>query len=108
MQSTIQIKGLTYRDAAILSEKIQAAIVEGAKALILDMSAVAHMDSAGVGQLVHGYSNAQAKGIPLVLVGAHCLVVETLRLMDLLQFLPLYDTVEQAQAGLLERSGTGD
>ena len=73
---------------------------ETAPALILDFTAVAYVDSAGLGALVGAYIAAQKSKRALVLVGLNDKVKTLLEMTHLTQMFPTYPTLELAEAAL--------
>lgn len=69
------------------------------KDLILDLSGVPYVDSAGVGVLVAGGVGRQAHGCRLLLAGANERVKTTIHVTRVEGFFQFYDTLEAALAG---------
>jgi anti-sigma B factor antagonist len=81
----------------LLKDKVQSLIQQGNKNIIIDLSGVSYVDSAGLGQLVQAYATTKNKG------GALKLVNVTKRLKDLLvvtKLLTVFDTFENEAAAL--------
>ena len=76
------------------------ALVRGSTAptLILDLTQVPYIDSAGIGVLVGAYVTHQKDGRRLALVGVTTRVRNTMQVTRVEQFFQFYDTVEAAQA----------
>lgn len=70
-----------------------------APTLILDLSQVPYIDSAGIGALVGAYVNHQKDGRRLALVGVTTRVRNTMQVTHVEQFFPFYDSIAAAQAG---------
>jgi len=68
-----------------------------APTLILDLTQVPYIDSAGIGALVGAYVNHQKDGRRLALVGVTDRVRSTMQVTHVEQFFPFYDTVAVAQ-----------
>ena len=66
--------------------------------LILDLTQVPFIDSAGIGALVGAYVNHQKDGRRLALVGVTKRVRDTMQVTHVEQFFAFYDTVAAAQA----------
>jgi anti-sigma B factor antagonist len=66
--------------------------------LILDLTQVPYIDSAGIGALVGAYVNHQKDGRRLALVGVTKRVRDTMQVAHVEQFFPFYDSVAAAQA----------
>lgn len=81
--------------------KFQPAVrAETAPTLILDLTAVPYVDSAGLGSLVGAYIAAQKNKRTLVLVGPNERVSALLTMTHVADMFPTYPTLEQAQAAL--------
>lgn len=81
----------------ILKDKVQSLIQQGYRNLLIDLSNVSYVDSAGLGQLVQAYATTRNKG------GALKLVNLTKRLQDLLvvtKLLTVFDTFDNESAAL--------
>jgi len=78
-----------------------------ATSLILDLSAVPYVDSAGIGCLVNGYVSHQNAGASLSLVGVTDRVRTALRVANVEQFFPIFSSVAEAEQGypLARRAG---
>ncbi len=69
-----------------------------ARTLILDLTQVPYIDSAGIGALVGAYVSHQKDNRRLALVGVTQRVRDTMKVAHVEQFFPFYDTVTAAQA----------
>lgn len=67
--------------------------------LILDLSRVPYIDSAGIGALVGAYVNHQKEGRSLALVGVAKRVRDALQVTRVEQFFQFYDTQAAAEQG---------
>ncbi len=65
--------------------------------LILEMTAVRYVDSSGIGCLVNGYMSHHMAGGRMVLAGVNPRIQETLEETRVMQFLTVYENVEQAE-----------
>ena len=75
----------------LLKDKVQSLIQQGQKNILLDLSAVSYVDSAGLGELVQAYATTKNRG------GALKLLSVTKRLTDLLvvtKLLTVFDTFD--------------
>ena len=77
---------------------------ENALELILDMSGVPFVDSAGLGTLVAMYLRAQKTMCKLVLAGVNDQVKALAEMTQVSQFFPIYPTVKDAQTALSQQS----
>ena len=68
------------------------------RTLILDLSQVPYMDSAGIGALVGAYVTHQKDGRSLVLVGVTTRVRNAMQVTRVEQFFQFHDSVADAQA----------
>lgn len=81
----------------LLKDKVQSLIQQGHKNLLVDLSGVSYVDSAGLGELVQAYATTKNRG------GALKLVNVTKRLRDLLvvtKLLTVFDTYDSEAAAL--------
>jgi anti-sigma B factor antagonist len=74
-----------------------------ATSLILDLSAVPYVDSAGIGCLVNGYVSHQNAGATLSLVGVVDRVRTALRVANVEKFFPIYASIAEAEQGVPAR-----
>jgi anti-sigma B factor antagonist len=73
------------------------------RSLILDLTQVPYIDSAGIGALVGAYVNHQKDGRRLALVGVVERVRNTMQVTRVEQFFQFYDTPQAAEAALAKR-----
>ena len=81
----------------LLKDKVQSLIQQGNKNIVIDLSRVSYVDSAGLGQLVQAYATTKNKG------GALKLVNVTKKLKDLLvvtKLLTVFDTYDDEKSAL--------
>ena len=81
----------------LLKDKIHSLIQQGHKNLLMDLSDVTYVDSAGLGQLVQAYATTKNRGGTLKLLNV------TKRLRDLLvvtKLLTVFDTYDSEPAAL--------
>ncbi|HZR57447.1 MAG TPA: STAS domain-containing protein [Terriglobales bacterium] len=87
---------IVYRDeATALSDRI-AQLLPDARKLILDLSCVEMIDSAGLGELVVLYIWAQAKGSSIKLAAPDKRVRHLLELTNLASVFPIHSTLDEA------------
>jgi anti-sigma B factor antagonist len=65
--------------------------------LILDLTKVPYMDSAGIGALVGAYVTHQKEGSRLLLVGVNERVLTALKVTRVEQFFAFFETLDSAQ-----------
>ena len=70
------------------------------KALLVDLSAVAYMDSSGVASLVEGYQTAKKHGLEFGLVAVAPSAMKVLKLARLDKVFPLHATLPERRAGV--------
>jgi anti-sigma B factor antagonist len=68
--------------------------------LILDMTGVSYMDSAGLGLLMNGYVSAQHNGRKFILAGVNDRVNALLQMTRLDQVLSIYPSAEAAETAI--------
>ncbi len=73
---------------------------DSSQILILDLTKVPYIDSAGIGALVGAYVNRQKDGRRLALAGVTDRVRNTMQVTRVEQFFHFYETVAAAQATL--------
>ena len=81
----------------LLKDKVQSLIHQGHRNLLVDLSGVSYVDSAGLGQLVQAYATTKNRG------GALKLLNVTKRLRDLLvvtKLLTVFDTYDSEAAAV--------
>lgn len=81
----------------LLKDKLQSLFHQGYMNVLLDLGEVPHVDSAGLGELVHGYVTARNRG------GSLRLLRVTKRLRDLLvvtKLLTVFDAYDSEADGL--------
>ena len=90
---------IVYRDEAVILSRSVIDIMRQAQAVILDLSAVEVIDSAGLGQLVFLHEAARSRGKMLRITGAGPHVHELLELTKLDSVLEIYPDVDDALEG---------
>jgi anti-sigma B factor antagonist len=70
-----------------------------ARFLVLDLTDVPYIDSAGIGALVGAYVNHQKDGRKLALVGVSERIQNSLKVTRVESFFQLFDSVDAAEAG---------
>ena len=68
------------------------------EALIVDLSGVPYMDSAGMGLVMNHYVHCQARKGKLVVVGASGRLMDLFKVTKVDSVLPLAATIEEAEA----------
>jgi anti-sigma B factor antagonist len=75
----------------LLRDEISKLLAENKKQLVLDLSGVSYMDSAGVGELVSVYTSVKNRGGELKL---SCLTKKIKDLLQITQLMTIFDTHE--------------
>lgn len=86
--------------ASEVTEKIVPLVTEKAK-IILDMTAVAYMSSAGLRTLLSIHRQASNSDVPLILVGLSEEIKDTMSITGFLNFFTVSKSVEDAKSQLL-------
>lgn len=69
--------------------------------LIIDLSAVPYIDSAGIGSLVGAQVSRQQKGRALTLAGVNERVLNSLKITNVVQFFAIFSTLAEAEESLI-------
>jgi anti-sigma B factor antagonist len=83
-------------DCQQVEREVEAHILRGEKSFIFDLSAVDHVDSAAVGQIVRSFSRLKKSGGTLRLAGARGMVDGALKLTQVHKVIEMYPTVQDA------------
>ena len=83
----------------ILRETLDELLAEGYRKILLNLSAVTFMDSAGLGELVAGLKTARNLGAELKILKASPRVKSTLQLTRLLPVFDVYEDEQEAIRG---------
>ena len=96
--TVLELSGrITLGDASQqLREKLKAVLRDGKNRLVLDLANVGHIDSAGLGTLVGGYTSAYNQGATMKLASLTKKFHEQLNITKLVTVFDVYDTVEDA------------
>jgi len=87
---------IVYRDEVAALSRLVAEVLEHSRKLILDLSGVSSMDSAGLGELALLHTWAQGKGATLKCAGPNSFVRTLLDLTNLDSVLDVHFSVEGA------------
>jgi anti-sigma B factor antagonist len=88
-------------ESSQLRSKIKELLTQGKKRLVLDLSQVSYVDSAGLGTLVAAYTSARNEGGEIRLAGVTKNFGELLNITKLVTIFSVYDTVEDALKAFL-------
>ena len=93
---------IVYRDEAAALSRVAGEVLQPGQKVVLDLSGVSSMDSAGIGELALLQSWAQGKSAILKCAGANSLVATLLDLTNLDSVLEVHPTVDAALASFRE------
>ena len=82
----------------LLKDKVQSLIQQGQKNILLDLSGVPYVDSAGLGELVQAYATTRNRGGALKLLNVTTRLRDLLVVTKLLTVFDTYDTESEALA----------
>jgi anti-sigma B factor antagonist len=82
----------------LLKDKVQSLLQQGHTKLVLDLSAVSYVDSAGLGELVQAYATTKNRGGALKLHGLGKRLRDLLVVTKLLTVFDTYETEAEAVA----------
>jgi anti-anti-sigma factor len=99
---------IVYRDEAAALSQVVGEVLQQAQKLVLDLSGVSSMDSAGIGELALLQTWAQGKNVNLKCAGANPLVSTLLELTNLDSVLEVHPTVDAALASFREEQVCSD
>ena len=83
-------------ESSALREKVKNLIAAGKKKIVLNMTDVTYIDSAGLGMLVAAHVSAKNEGVPLLLSNLGEKFHDVLQLTRLLTVFNVYDTEAEA------------
>src|SRR6202790_3034843 len=87
---------IVYRDEAAALSRVVGEVLQQARKLVLDLSGVSSMDSAGIGELALLQSWAQGRNVNLKCAGANSLVSTLLELTNLDSVLEVHPSGDAA------------
>ncbi len=99
---------IVYRDEAAALSRVVGEVLQHARKLVLDLSGVSSMDSAGIGELALLQTWAQGKNASLKCAGANPLVTALLDLTNLDSVLEVHPSVDAALASFREEQVCAD
>ena len=100
-QKILSLKGpLTIQTTFDFQSTVRA---ETSPALIIDLSGVPFVDSAGLGALVGAHVNAQRANREMAFVGANSRVRALMDMTHVVQLFRMYPTIQDAEANLLSK-----
>lgn len=80
----------------LLKERISRIVRDGPRQLLLDLSEVPYVDSAGLGELVRAYTAVNRNGGKLKLLGLAKRIKDLLKLTKLLTVFEVFETEQEA------------
>lgn len=83
-------------DAISLNDEVQRLVNEGKRRFVVDMKAVDHINSSGLGILINSVNTVRQVGGDLKIANASMRVVDLLRITRLNQIFVPYSSVEEA------------
>ena len=87
---------IVYRDEAAALSRLVSQALQSTSKLVLDLSGVSSMDSAGIGELALMQSWAQGKGVSFKCAGPNNLVRNLLDLTNLDSVLEIHSSIDDA------------
>ncbi|HEY6767121.1 MAG TPA: STAS domain-containing protein [Candidatus Sulfotelmatobacter sp.] len=87
---------IVYRDEAAALSRLVADVLQNANKVLLDLSGVSSMDSAGIGELAFLHNSAQNRNVVLKCASPSPLVRELLDLTNLDRVLEIHPSVTDA------------
>jgi anti-anti-sigma factor len=99
---------LVYRDEAAALSRVVAEILEDSGKVVLDLSGVTSMDSAGIGELAFLHTSARAQNADLKCASPSPLVRELLHLTNLNSVLEIHPSVQEALAAFQSAEACAD
>jgi len=99
---------IVYRDEAAALSRLVGDVLQHSRKLVLDLSGVSSMDSAGIGELVFLQTWAQRKDANLKCAGANSLVSTLLELTNLDSVLEVHPSLDEALASFREEQVCAD
>ena len=89
---------IVYRDEAAALSRLVVEVLQHAHKLILDLSGVSSMDSAGIGELALLHTWARGRQVSLKCAGPNSLVRSLLDLTNLNSVLEIHSSLDDAMA----------
>lgn len=99
---------IVYRDEAVAFSRLLAEVVTQTSKLVVDLSGVTSMDSAGIGELALLHSRTQECNVSLKYAGPNSLVRSLLDLTNLDSVLEIHDSLGDALESFREEQVWAD
>jgi anti-anti-sigma factor len=87
------------RESGSIEPEVVGAIKAGAKMVIMDLTAVSHIDSTGIGIMAYCFGKATQAGTELRISGARDSVLNVFQVTRLLKVVPFYPDLDSALQG---------
>jgi len=87
------------RESSNIEPEVVTAIKAGAKMVVLDLTAVTHIDSTGIGIMAYCFGKATQAGSQLRISGAKGNILDLFRITRLLHVVPFFPDVDSAVQG---------
>lgn len=99
---------IVYRDEAAALSRVVGQVLQQANKVVLDLSGVSSMDSAGIGELALLQTWAQGKNVTFKCAGANSLVRSLLDLTNLDSVVEVHPSLESALESFREEQVSAD
>lgn len=99
---------IVYRDEAAELSRLVGEVLQQAGKVVLDLTAVSSMDSAGIGELALLQTWAQSRNVSLKCAGPNTVVRTLLELTNLDTVLDVHPSIESAMAAFREEQVCAD
>ena len=99
---------IVYRDEAAALVRVVGEVLQHARKLVLDLTGVTSMDSAGIGELALLQTWAQKENVAFKCAGANSLVQNLLKLTNLDSMLDVHPSLEAALESFREEEVCAD
>jgi anti-sigma B factor antagonist len=98
----LEMKGSIHAgpDCNLLSQEVDKLIQANSNRVVLDLTAVTHIDSAAIGSIVTCFSKVKRAGGLLCLAGATGMVEGTLKLTQIDKVIRIFPTASEAANGI--------
>jgi anti-sigma B factor antagonist len=87
------------RESGQIEPEVVEAVKAGAKIVILDVTAVTHIDSTGIGIMAYCFGKATQAGAELRIAGARDSILDLFRVTRLVHAVPFFPDVDSALRG---------
>jgi anti-sigma B factor antagonist len=82
--------------SGLLKDKVHSLVYQGSKQIVLNLSGVSYMDSAGLGELIASHTTATREGGKIRIANLTKRVSDLLSIAKVLTVFDVYDTEEEA------------